>query len=309
MSNFQKEKVLGELHLRFGDARKIKGSESLYVIGNEAARVYFRYSKVHARGRTFFGLREVDLRQLEGHNSYLCFLLDNDSAPLFVPYADFEQVFASGQPARDGQYKVQLFTGTNALELYIARQGRFNVEGYIGFETIERSIEAQRLREAQSFTHSQVQTLVAAIGHIKGYDIYVPEYDVGRLDWSLAANFKLCRKLPEGFDQVLGILSEIDVVWVASARNRIEGLYEIEHSTSVYSGLLRFNDMLLTDPRLTRFSIVSNDARRDVFSRQLFRPTFRKSGLSELCSFMEYANVLAWHRRLSKGDISHTSTS
>src|ERR1700746_1164285 len=45
MSNLQKEKVLGELHLRFGDARKIKGSESLYVIGNEAARVYFRYSK------------------------------------------------------------------------------------------------------------------------------------------------------------------------------------------------------------------------------------------------------------------------
>jgi type II restriction enzyme len=165
------------------------------------------------------------------------------------------------------------------------------------------------LREAQSFTHSQVQTLVAAIGHIKGYDIYVPEYDVGRLDWSLAGNFKVCRQLPEGFDQVRGILSEIDVVWVTSARNRIEGLYEIEHSTSVYSGLLRFNDVLLTDPRVTRFSIVSNDARRDVFSRQLFRPTFRKSGLSELCSFMEYANVLAWHTRLSKGDTSGTSKS
>jgi hypothetical protein len=131
MPNLQKERVLGELHLRFGETRKINGSESLYVIGNDAARVYFRYSKVHDRGRTFFGLREVDLRQLEGHNSYLCFLLDIDSAPLFVPYADFEQVFAGGRPAKDGQYKVQLFTGTNALELYIARQGRFNVEGYM----------------------------------------------------------------------------------------------------------------------------------------------------------------------------------
>jgi type II restriction enzyme len=165
------------------------------------------------------------------------------------------------------------------------------------------------LREAQSFTHSQVQTLVAAIGHIKGFDVYVPEYDVAKLDWSLAADFKLCRQLPEGFDQVRGILSEIDVVWATSARNRIEGLYEIEHSTSVYSGLLRFNDVLLTDPRVSRFSIVSNDARRDIFSRQLFRPTFRKSGLSELCSFMEYANVLAWYKRLSKGDTDGTRTS
>jgi hypothetical protein len=309
MSNPQKEKVLNELRERFGETRKVKGSESLFVIGNEAARVYFRYSKVHARGRTFFGLREVDLRQLEGHNSYLCFLLDDNSAPVFVPYADFEQVFASGQPARDGQYKVQLFTGTNTLELYIARQGRFNVEGYIGFETIERSMEAQRMRESQSLTHSQVQTLVAAIGHIKGYDVYVPEYDIGKLDWSIAGDFKLRRQVPEGFEQVRGILSEIDVVWITSGRNHIEGLYEIEHSTAVYSGLLRFNDVLLTHPRVTRFSIVSNDARRELFSRQLFRPTFRKSGLSELCSFIEYANVLAWHRRLSRGDASDTGTS
>jgi hypothetical protein len=156
------------------------------------------------------------------------------------------------------------------------------------------------MREAQSFTHSQVQTLVAAIGHLKGYDVYIPEYDVGRLDQSMVGDLKLRRQVPEGFDQVRGILSEIDVVWITSGRNHIEGLYEIEHSTGVYSGLLRFNDVLLPDPRVTRFSIVSNDVRRELFSRQLFRPTFRKSGLSELCSFIEYANVLAWHRRLRK---------
>jgi hypothetical protein len=63
MPSLQKEKVLADLRQRFGDLHKLKGSESLYVVGNEAARIYFRYSKVHERGRTFFGLREVDLRQ------------------------------------------------------------------------------------------------------------------------------------------------------------------------------------------------------------------------------------------------------
>lgn len=175
------------------------------------------------------------------------------------------------------------------------------MEGYIGFETIENSVEAQREPASRALSHSQVQTLIAGIGRVKGYEVYVPECDVGRLDWSLSPNFRLVRQVPTGFDQVKNILSEIDVVWIASGRNTIEGLYEIEHSTPVYSGLLRFNDVLLTNPQLTRFTVVSNDTRRELFSRQIFRPTFRKSGLADLCSFLEYANVLAWHNRLHKG--------
>lgn len=86
MSNLHKIGILETLRNRFGELQKIVGSESLFKIGKDAARIYIRYSKVHPGGRTFFGLREVDLRQLEGHNSFLCFLLDDGSAPLFVPY-------------------------------------------------------------------------------------------------------------------------------------------------------------------------------------------------------------------------------
>ena len=307
MPTVNKLSVLNQLRHKFGEIHKLQSSESLFVIGDNAARVYFRYSKVHPRGRTFFGLRNIDLRQLEGHNSYLCFLLDDGSPPVFVPYADFEDVFASVTPASDGQYKVQLLTKTNALELYIARQGRFNVEGYVGFETLERSMEAQRLREAQNLSHCQVQTLLAGIGNAKGYEVYVPQYDLGSLDWSLTRPFALRRELPAGFEQIERILGEIDVIWVAIGRNKVEGLFEVEHSTAVYSGLLRFNDVLLTDPKLSRFSIVSDDVRRGLFSRQIFRPTFRKSGLAELCSFLEYANVVAWHERLVKGDRNETT--
>ena len=74
------------------------------------------------------------MHQLEGHNSYLCLLLGGECPPLFIPYADFEEVFANSQPARDGQYKVQLFTKTSAMEMYVARQGRFDVEGYVGVD-------------------------------------------------------------------------------------------------------------------------------------------------------------------------------
>ena len=300
MANPYKVGILEALRQRFGELQKIKGSESLFKLGDDAARIYIRYSKVHPRGRTFFGLREVDLRQLEGHNAFLCFLLDDGSPALFIPYADFEEIFRGAQTASDGQYKVQLRFQGDIRELYIARQGRFNVEGYVGLEPLARSLDTKLLRQARDLSHSQVQTLLASIGHIKRYDVYVPDSDVGKLDWTIAERFSLRTGIPAGFEQVRDILSEIDVIWVTGGRDGIEGLFEVEHSTPVYSGLLRFNDILLTDPNVSRFSIVANDVRRALFARQLFRPTFRKSGLAELASFLEYSNVLDWHTRLSK---------
>jgi len=139
MANLIRSQVIESLRVRFGQVRKLKGSESLFVVGEEAARIYFRYSRIFPNGRSFFGLREVDLLQLEGRNSFLCFLLDDGSPPLFIPFADFEEVFHSAQPAKDGQYKVQLFR-EDTLQLYVARQGRFNVEGYVGLRTLENSI-------------------------------------------------------------------------------------------------------------------------------------------------------------------------
>lgn len=300
MPNTFKLGVLEALRNRFGELHKIKGSESLFSIGEDAARIYFRYSKVHDGGRTFFGLREIDLRQLEGRNSFLCFLVDDGSAPLFVPYGDFEEVFRNAQTASDGQFKAQLISRNNGLELYVARQGRFNVEGYVGLEPIARSLNTALLHQAQNLTHSQVQTLLAGIGHLKNYQVFVPERDAGGLEWTMTEQFALRANIPSGFEQVRGVLSEIDVIWIARGSEAIEGLFEIEHSTTVYSGLLRFNDILLTDPKVSRFTIASNETRRALFSRQLFRPTFRKSGLAELTSFLEYSNVLDWHMRLAK---------
>ena len=230
MPNLRKAEVVETLRQRFGDVRKVKGSDSLFIVGNEAAHIYFRYSKVHPRGRTFFGLRQVDLRKLGGHNAFLCFLLDDGSPPLFVPYADFEEVFHNAQPATDGQYKVQLYTRHDTRELYVAQQGRFNVEGYVGFDTLERSIDGRQLREARDLTHCQVQTLLAGIGYIKGYEVWIPENNIGKLDWRLTKRFTLRSELPTGFERIRAILSEIDVVWVAAGRNSIEGLYEVERS-------------------------------------------------------------------------------
>lgn len=302
MANVVKDEFLHELNKRFPTLKKSPDSQSLFEIPESSARIYIRYSKLHPRNRTFFGLRQTDLKWLEGHRSIICFLWDDQPAPLLIPYEAFEDVFSTLTPALDGQYKVQVLPNVEAAELYIAGAGRFNVEGYFGWNELNTLADMSTCALARSLTHSQIQTLLGAIGFAKGHDVWCPQSDRNYLDWNLTKKFPLHNHLPEKYKKIQPILSEIDVVWVQRGAGDLVALYEVEHTTSVYSGLLRFNDVHLVDPALhPRFSIVSNDIRRGLYVRQVNRPTFIKSGLSEICTFMQYDNVLDWHNRLFKG--------
>lgn len=128
MANQTKARLLQELTHRYGPLRKLDRSQSLYEVPEGRVRIYIRYSKLHAGHRTFYGLREEDLRALEGHRSLICFLWDGQGDPLFVPYSDYEEVFHSTFPAGDGQYKAQVLLNPEGSELYVARAGRFNVD-------------------------------------------------------------------------------------------------------------------------------------------------------------------------------------
>ncbi len=305
MPNPAKSAFLAQLASRFGGLRKLEKSQSLFEVGDNRARLYFRYSKRHARNRTFFGLRKVDLQVLEGHLGIVCFLWEGQQEPLFVPYSDFEEVFASLTPARDGQFKVQVYQQLGGTELYIATAGRFNVESYIGWDYLGSLIESVRT-PIPELSHVQVQTLLGGIGAAKGFDIWIPPNDRPSLDWAATAGFHILNALPQALFPVKNIAEGVDVIWVERGAGLPAALYEVEHSTPVYSGLLRFNDVHLTLPSLNlRFGIVSNHDRRALFVRQLGRPTFRASGLSEVCAFFEYRNVYGWHHRIHAGSGTH----
>jgi hypothetical protein len=301
MNTAIKSSFLAELTRRYGSIKKLQGTQSLYEIGDSAARIYIRYSKIHDRYRTFFGLREDDIRKLQGKPSLICFLWDGQIEPLFIPYGDYEGIFDSTTAAKDGQFKVQVFIQEYGTELYIARAGRFNVESYFGWANLDAIVDSAKLINIPVLNHSQVQTLLGGIGISKGRDIFVPQYDRDKLDWNIGAKFQ-CRQLPiSGFENLKGIIDEVDVIWIKPGTNELCALFEVEHSTSIYSGLLRFNDIRLSSVEMTpKYSIVANETRRSVFVRQLNRPTFIASGLNNLCTFMEYGDVFSWHRRVAQ---------
>jgi len=301
MANTTKTAFLEELTRRYGNIHRLSSSLSLYDLGDGAGRIYIRYSKVHSRGQAFYGLRKKDLQELEGRPSAICFLWEGQAEPLFVPYSEYEEIFQSLSPADDGQYKVQLFIREEGSDFYIANAGRFNVEAYFGWEHLDSLIQQSRLTVFPDLSHIQVQTLLGSIGARKGYNVWIPKNDRVKLDWTITTKFVCSATIPRGFVEIEDTVSEVDVIWIEHDGRRLRALFEVEHSTPIYSGLLRFNDVHLTNPNAgTTYSIVSNDDRRSLFVRQLNRPTFKISRLAENCTFLEYPNVFAWHQRTSK---------
>lgn len=286
--------------MHFGKLRKLEASQSLFEVSDTGVLIYTRYSRQHSGGKTFYGLRKDDLRLLEGRKAVIAFLWDNQDEPLLLPYEEFEDIFFEAEPAADGQYKVQILRRSQGTELYLARMGRYNVEAYFGWDVLRRLLPYADTK-LPDLTHSQLQTLLGAIGKAKELDVWIPPHDRGGLDWSLTQPFECRPVLPAGFDTVSSILQEIDVVWIHRGSNTLEALYEVEYSTPIYSELLRFNDILLTAPGINRFVVVAEDKRRGLFARQTRRPTFRASGLSDLCGFMGYDDVYMWHRRIHGG--------
>lgn len=301
MPNQVKINFLNSLEKRFGKLKKLPNSLSLFEIGDGLCRIYIRYSKVHSRNQSFYGIRKEDLKQLDGFNSVICFLWDTQIEPLFIPYSEFEEVFASLEAASDGQIKAQIYQEKDGTELYLANAGRFNVEAFMGWSNLEILIDTNKIISIPDFNHSQIQTLIGSIGIHRGYDIWIPNNDRNKLDWQLAQRFICKNDLPERYVRVFEVIKQVDVLWLKRGSSELSAMFEVEHSTTIYSGLLRFNDLHLIEPNLKpKFSIVSNDLRRALFLRQINRPTFKMSGLSELCNFLEYKDVFGWFNRTIK---------
>jgi len=304
MPNVTKDQFLKDLKSKFGSIRKLPGSLSLYELEGRNVLIYIRYSKIHSLNQAFYGLRAEDLKKLEGSNSLICFLWNNQKEPVFIPFSDYEEIFSQISPASDGQFKAQIYLGKESSELYLANAGRFNIEAYKGWEQIERLVDKNQITALPELSHSKIQTYIGTIGFLKGFDVWIPSYDRNKFDIKLDNTFHFRDGLPERYSSVNNVIKEIDVIWLKKGSSDLTAMFEVEHSTSIYSGLLWFNDIHLVESRLSaKFNIVSNELRRSLFIKQVTRPTFKASGLSEICNFLEYKDVYLWYNNIKKGNV------
>lgn len=151
----------------------------------------------------------------------------------------------------------------------------------------------------------RIQALVATIGAKMGMSIWIPRADRNAVlkVWKSDANTLLDR-LPLNYDDTtLRTIEQIDILWLRG--RSIVRAFEVEHTTSVYSGILRMADLLALQPNMDiKLHIVAPAAKRDKVFQEIRRPVFsllEKGPLAENCTYLSYDSLreLAEQKHLS----------
>lgn len=137
---------------------------------------------------------------------------------------------------------------------------------------------------AQGQVHTQMQYLLCRIGSALGYDVCVASNDRGR-SFNGHALAELCLPCvpPLGLDHgVAGTIGLIDTLWLERGTHRIASAFEVEKSTSIYSGILRLSDLALALPdHETKLCLVVPNIREREVVAQLRRPSFVTANRSQ----------------------------
>lgn len=155
---------------------------------------------------------------------------------------------------------------------------------------IETEHEGDEVRES-----IKIQALLCKIGETMGFKLWLPKSDRSRVmkEW-IPKSGKLIENLPLNYDQVtIKTIEQIDVLWLK--RRSIVRAFEIEHTTSIYSGLLRMADLLALQPNMDiKLHIVSPVDRREKVFSEIQRPVFsllEKGPMSEFCTYLSYDSI------------------
>jgi hypothetical protein len=157
----------------------------------------------------------------------------------------------------------------------------------------------------------QIQAKLAEIGTIMGFKIWIPRGDRARIRELVSETMRgaLLEDLPLNYDKTtLDTIEQIDVLWLKG--RSISRAFEVEHTTAVYSGLLRMADLLALQPNMDiRLHIVAPDERRDKVFREMLRPVFSlldRGPLARSCTFLSYESV---NELRSVEHLAHTNDS
>lgn len=143
--------------------------------------------------------------------------------------------------------------------------------------------------------HTEIQWLLLKLGSDMGFSVWVARNDRGReYDGKRFVELpNLKTELPLQFDEATNKTIElIDVLWLKG--NAIVAAFEIESTTSIYSGLLRMSDLIAMQPNLNiPLYLVAPDERRDKVFTEVNRPTFSRLSpkLSKICRYIPFSDL------------------
>jgi type II restriction enzyme len=130
--------------------------------------------------------------------------------------------------------------------------------------------------------HTEMQYHLLKIGHSLGYDVISASNDRSRCHAGNNFSFISLPKFPDiGIDkETNNTIALIDVIWFEKDTNKIVCAFEVEKSTSIYSGILRLTDLHFSFPEdpSSLFLIVPDSREQELIS-QLSRPAIKNNNI------------------------------
>ena len=175
-------------------------------------------------------------------------------------------------------------------------------------DEVEEVTEALQEHKKEVRESIKVQAMLARIGAEMSMQIWIPANDRAAVLQELGKGPEaLLASLPLNYDSTtIDTIQRIDVLWIKG--RSIVRAFEVEHTTSIYSGILRMADLLSLQPNMDiRLHIVAPEERRNKVMNEIQRPVFsliEGRPLKKRCTFLSYDSI----RELAeKPDLEYTS--
>lgn len=283
------EDTIALLRKRYGKSVAF-GRSRLLQFGN-ALTCSINYSKQLRSDRFFFGLAKevVDPKFIYPRTTtgeFAVLICGATDKVIILPRATLLEM-TRDVPTR----KLDVFSEGGAFVLQTTGHPKLNVTEFLNRFPAHRRLETQADEPVNTNTadrvHLKIQSHLIRLGRAEGCTVWVPPNDRNLSYRGTGFARETLDRLPNfGFEEnTRRIVHNIDVLWLT--RNVIRKAFEVESTTSIYSGLLRLNDLVLAQPNnQIHLYLVADRVRRDRVFNQLIRPSFQD--LAPRCEFLGF---------------------
>ncbi|MFO1255402.1 MAG: type II restriction endonuclease [Sphingomonadaceae bacterium] len=164
--------------------------------------------------------------------------------------------------------------------------------------------KAQQVQGESERTHTEMQAWLRDLGLALGYRVWIAANDRGRLFGDAPLGKGCVEHLPPEIAAAPGAdaVRLIDVLWLEQDAPRVAAAFEVEHSTSIYSGIVRMLDLALSGGGFHAaaglFLVAPNDREKDVRA-QIARPAFSRIADLDI-SYLPYGELEAHRDQIAR---------
>lgn len=171
-------------------------------------------------------------------------------------------------------------------------------------EEARQLTNAQMVRNEEDRNHSEIQAWLRDLGIALGFRIWIAANDRGRFHEGAPLSRGCLEHLPEKLATAPGAdaVRLIDVLWIDPEEPRVCAAFEVEHSTSIYSGIVRMLDLALSGGDLDGVAdmfLVAPDGREKDVRAQMARPAF--SRIADLnIAYLPYSELTSHREQIAR---------